>query len=139
MPTADVNIVAVFVAAVLTFVLGAIWYSPVLFARQWMDAHGYTPETAAERRTRGALRAYAISLACYVIMAYVLALLVEYTNATGPAQGLWLGILAWLGFVATTGLTAQVFSDKRFATWVIDAAYQLASLLAMGLILASWR
>src|SRR5437667_249954 len=36
MPTANVNIVAVLVAALLTFVLGAFWYSPVLFARQWM-------------------------------------------------------------------------------------------------------
>ena len=33
MPTANINILAVLVAAVLTFVLGAVWYSPVLFAK----------------------------------------------------------------------------------------------------------
>src|SRR5207253_9570578 len=38
------NVLAVLVAAVLTMVLGAVWYSPVLFAKQWMHAHGYTPE-----------------------------------------------------------------------------------------------
>ena len=50
MPTANVNIVAVLIAALLTFVLGAFWYSPILFARQWMQAQGYTPEKIAERR-----------------------------------------------------------------------------------------
>lgn len=36
MPTANVNILAVFVAAMATFILGAVWYSPVLFGRQWV-------------------------------------------------------------------------------------------------------
>lgn len=139
MPTANVNILAVLVAAVATFVLGAVWYSPVLFAKQWIDAHGYTPEKLEEMKKRGMVRAYAASLAAYVVMAYVLSLLVDYTGATGPAQGLWLGFLAWLGFAATIGLTAHVFSEKRFATYVLDAGYQLAYLLLMGLILAVWR
>jgi hypothetical protein len=39
MPTANVNILAVFVAAMATFILGAVWYSPVLFGKQWVEAH----------------------------------------------------------------------------------------------------
>src|SRR2546429_1612246 len=58
MPTANVNILAVLVAALLTFVLGAFWYSPILFARQWMQAQGYTPEKIAEMKKRGVTRAY---------------------------------------------------------------------------------
>jgi hypothetical protein len=138
MPTANVNIIAVLVAAVVTFVLGMFWYSPVLFGRQWMEAHGYTREQMEGMR-RGMLKAYVISLGCYIVMAWVLAQFAVYTNASGPAQGLWLGFLSWLGFVAATGLTAHVFSGKRFATFVIDAGYQLSYLLIMGLLLASWR
>jgi hypothetical protein len=139
MPTADVNILAVLVAAVATFILGAVWYSPVLFGRQWIEAHGYTPEKLEEMKRRGVLKAYAAALAAYVVMAYVLSLLVTYTNATGPAQGLWLGFLCWLGFAATIGLTAHMFSEQRFAAYVLDAGYQLAYLLLMGLLLAVWR
>lgn len=139
MPTANVNILAVLTAAVVTFILGMVWYSPVLFAKQWIEAHGYTPEKLEEMKRRGVVKAYAVSLGCYIVMAYVLSLLVNYTAATGPAQGLWLGFLSWLGFAATIGLVANMFSEKRFATWVIDAAYQLAYLLLMGLILAVWR
>src|SRR6185436_19934978 len=125
MPLTSVNIVAVFVAAILTFVLGAVWYSPVLFARQWMAAQGYTPDTAQQMR-KGMWKAYVIAFVCYVVMAYVLALFASYMQATSFAQGLWLGFLTWLGFAATVGLTTHLFSRKPLAGWVIDAGYQLA-------------
>ena len=139
MPTANVNILAVLVAALLTFVLGAFWYSPLLFARQWMQAQGYTPEKVEEMKKRGAARAYVVSALCYFVMAYVMALLASYVNSTSVVQGLWLGFLAWLGFAATIGLTGNMFSQKPIAAWVIDAGYQLAYLLIMGAVLSVWR
>jgi hypothetical protein len=138
MPTANVNLLAVLVAAIATFVLGAFWYSPVLFAKQWMRAQGHTPETL-EQMKKGVTKAYAVSVLCYLVMAYVMALLASYTQATSFAQGLWLGFLSWLGFVATTGLTANLFSGKPVLAWVIDTGYQLAYLLLMGVVLAVWR
>jgi hypothetical protein len=139
MPTANVNILAVFVAALVTFVLGAFWYSPLLFAKQWMQAQGYTPERLETMKKQGTTRGYIVSLLCYLVMAYVLALLASYTNSTSVAQGLWLGLLTWLGFAATIGLIANMFSDKPIAAWVIDAGYQLAYLLIMGAVLSVWH
>jgi hypothetical protein len=139
MPTANVNILAVLVAALLTFVLGAFWYSPVLFARQWMQAQGYTPERLQEMKQKGLTRAYVASALCYLVMAYVVALFAAYTNSTTLAQGLWLGFLAWLGFAAPIGLSANLFSEKPIAAWVIDAGYQLAYLVIMGALLSLWR
>jgi Protein of unknown function (DUF1761) len=139
MPTANVNILAVFVAALVTFVLGAFWYSPLLFAKQWMQAQGYTPEKLETMKRQGTTRGYIVSLLCYLVMAYVVALLASYTNSTSVAQGLWLGLLAWLGFAATIGLIANMFSDKPIAAWVIDAGYQLAYLLIMGAVLSVWH
>lgn len=139
MPTANVNIFAVLVAAVLTFVLGAFWYSPVLFARQWMQAQGYTPEKLAEMKRKGLARAYVGSALCYLVMAYVVALFAAYTNSTTLPQGLWLGLLAWLGFAAPIGLTANLFSEKPIAAWVIDAGYQFAYLVIMSVLLSVWR
>lgn len=139
MPTANVNILAVLVAALLTVVLGAFWYSPLLFAKQWMQAQGYTPEKVEAMKQRGGTRAYLVSALCYFVMAYVVALLASYTNSTSVVQGLWLGFLAWLGFAATIGLTGNMFSEKPIAAWVIDAGYQLAHLLIMGVVVSVWR
>ena len=88
---------------------------------------------------KGVAKAYALSVLCYLVMAYVLGLLVSYTQATSVVQGLWLGFLLWLGFAATIGLTANLFSDKPILAWVIDAGYQLAYLLIMGAIVAVWH
>src|SRR2546421_10517210 len=110
MPTANVNLLAVLVAAVLTIVLGAVWYSPVLFAKQWMHAHGYTPEKVEEMKRRGGGRAYAVSFLCYLVMADVGGLLGSYTQATGVGQGGWLGVLPRPGFAAARRLAGSMVS-----------------------------
>ena len=126
------------VAAVVAFLIGGLWYSPLLFARQWVAAHGYTPEQVAAMQ-RNAPKAYGISFLCFLVMAHILQALVHLTGAEGWMYGLHLGFLCWLGFAFTIGLTAQVYSQRKFAVFVIDAGYQLVYLLVMGAILAAWR
>jgi len=43
----SLNYVAILVAAVVTFAFGMVWYNPMLFGKQWMAAHAYTPEQVA--------------------------------------------------------------------------------------------
>src|SRR5437867_3530690 len=97
MPTVQINYPAVVAAAFVAFVLGALWYSPVLFGKLWVKAHGYTEDKIQEMR-KAAGRAYAVSAVCYLVMASALAVLVYYTNVTTPLQGIKLGSLVWLGF-----------------------------------------
>jgi len=132
------NYLAVIVAALAAFALGALWYSPALFAKQWMKAHGYSEEKLKEMQ-KSANKAYAVSVVCYLVMAAVLSVLMSYTGATTAAQGIRIGFLAWLGFAATLGLTANMFSEKPLSTYLIDAGYQLVYLLIMGAILGAWR
>ena len=89
------------------------------------------------RKTAG--RAFIVSLFCYVVMAFVLAVLVSWTGVSTVPQGALLGLLVWIGFLATLGLTAHMFSEKRLSTYLIDAGYQLVYAVVMGVILAAWR
>ena len=135
---ATVNYLAVVVAALAAFFLGALWYSPALFAKQWMKAHGYTEDKIKEMQ-KSAMPAYLVSLVCYVVMAYVLAVFIATMNVASATGGMCAGLLAWLGFAATLGLTANMFSEKKIATFFLDAGYQLVHLLVMGAILGAWR
>lgn len=137
-PTFQLNYLAVAVAGIAAFAIGALWYSPVLFARAWVAAHGHTPADL-ERLKRGAGRAYAVSLACYLWMAAALGILISYMALRNLEQGLQLGFLVWGGVALPLGLSAHVFSEKRWTAWAIDAGYQLVYLLVMGAILAVWR
>lgn len=132
------SLLAIVAVTFLTFLLGALWYSPLLFGRLWVRAHGYTPEKLVEMRT-GAARAYGVSLVCYAVMAVCLAVLIEQLGIHSAPAGARLGALCWLGFVATIGLTANMFSEKPLSTYLIDAGFQLVYLIAMSVLLALWR
>ena len=138
MPPFAVNYLAVVVAGVAAFMLGALWYSPALFARQWMAAHGHTPERLAAMRQDMA-RTYAISFLCFLVTAWVMAVLLSRIGITEALGGVKLGGITWLGFAATIGLTSNLYSEKPLAVYLIDAGYQLVYLMLMGVILAVWR
>ena len=135
MPEFQVNFIAVGVAALATIFIGALWYSPLLFGDRWAKAHGYSEEQLRENFGR----AFIVSLFCYAVMAFVLAVLVSYTGLSTVLQGAFLGLLVWTGFLATLGLTAHVSSRKPLSIYLIDAGYQLVYAVVMGVILAAWR
>jgi hypothetical protein len=135
-----INFLAVTAAAVATFLIGALWYSPILFAKLWMKAHGYTSEQLKEMQ-KTATPAYITSFVCYLVMGVVFSVIMSYVypEASSATKGLQLGFLIWLGFAATIGLTANMFSQKPLSTYLIDVSYQLVFLLVMGAILGGWR
>ena len=86
----------------------------------------------------GAASAYAVSFVCWFLMTTVLALVAPHF---GESVGIFLhmGLLFWLGFSATTGLTNNMFSEKPLRLWGIDAGYQVASITIMAIVLGLWR
>ena len=132
----QINYPAVGVAALATILIGVLWYSPMLFGGLWAKAHGYSKEQL--RETAG--RAFMVSLFCYLVIAFVLAMLVSYTGVSTVRQGAFLGFLVWIGFLATLGLTAHMHSHgKPLSIYLIDAGYQLVYAVAMGVVLAVWQ
>ena len=138
MDFAEVNYLAVGLAAVLSFALGMLWYSPLLFAKPWMAAHGYTAEDIRRMQSGGMGPTYAASFVCWFVMATILAVVARhFGEGVGPT--LRVGLHLWLGFSATVGLTNNLFSDKPLKLWLIDAGYQLASVGVMSVVLGLWR
>src|SRR5512144_1097561 len=112
MPQFHINYFAVIVAAAAAFSIGGVWYSPLLFAKQWVQAHGFTEERVKEMQ-KGAGKAYAVSLLCQLVIAFGIAVLVSYLHLWRCVQGLKLGVLVWAGFALPFALIANMFSDKR--------------------------
>src|SRR5205807_1161085 len=107
MPHVHINYLAVIVATVAAFALGGLWYSPLLFANQWVKAHDYTEERVKEmQQTAG--KAYAVSAFSQLLIALALAVIAGYLHLDHLAQGLKLGLLGWAGFALPLGLMANV-------------------------------
>ncbi|HEU5183028.1 MAG TPA: DUF1761 domain-containing protein [Gemmatimonadaceae bacterium] len=138
MPQLDVNWIAILVAAIAAFALGALWYSNAMFGRQWMAAHGHTPEKlAAMQSSMG--KTYAFSFVTYLITAMVIALLIGLTGGASLVGGIVIAVLAWLGFGFPIGLNGNLFSGKPASVFMIDAGYQLIYMIIMGAIIGAWR
>lgn len=134
----SIPVLPVVVSAVVVFLIGMLWYSPVLFGKAWMKAHGHTPEKLQQMQAQAG-RSYAVSFVCYLVMAVAMSILLHRVGVVSVLTGIKLGALVGLGFAATLGLTANMFSDKPLSAYLIDAGYQIVYLVAMGAILAAWR
>lgn len=130
------NYLGIVVTALGIFAIGALWYG-LLFGRLWMAAHGYTAEQLEGMR-QGMARTYFLSFLCYLALAAVMDYLIVRLGIDTPQGGAKLGATLWAGFVATVGFTGYLYSNKRLATWLLDASYQLVFMVAAGVILAVW-
>jgi hypothetical protein len=129
----DVNYLAVLVAAFVPIVLGALWYSPLLFADRWMRAVGRTREELGD-----AALGYLLSAVGALVTSYALARIVRWAEVDDIWNGALVGGLVWVGFVATVLAVTTYFGGKPRALWLIDAGYQLVALVLMGAIHGAW-
>jgi hypothetical protein len=136
---AAINWWAVLVAAVATFLIGGLWYT-ALFGQRWAQLNGYSEEKLKAMRAQlppplffGGL------LACYFLIAVVVALLVVAFQINSVPSGALLGLLLWLGPTAAVAFTGHLASDKPLGAYVLDASYQLIYLVLIGAILGGWR
>jgi len=134
---ASVRILPVLAAAAAAFVLGALWYSPLLFGKAWLKAHAYTDEKIAAMRAT-APRAYAVTFLCYVVIGAAMSVLLHRVGIVSGLTGIKVGSLLGLGIAAPLGLTANLYSDFPLSAWGIDAGHQIVMLTLMGAILAAW-
>jgi hypothetical protein len=128
------NYLAVVVAAIAYFVLGALWYG-VLFNKPWMALEHITIEQA---RSVSPVVPYIVSFLLELLVAYSLALLCIWRNANTASRGASVGVLVWIGFVGPIALMNYMFEMRPRALYAINEFYPLAGLILMGAILGAW-
>jgi uncharacterized protein DUF1761 len=145
-----INYLAVLVAGIVIFVLGGLWYSPVLFAKRWIALQGRTEEQMrAQAASANMPLMYASAFITGLIIAWALALILAHISrdpgmaeaggGVSAAHGAIIGFVCWLGFAASTSYATVLFSGKPRQLWFIDTAYNLVSFVLAGIILAVWR
>jgi hypothetical protein len=125
--------IAVIIAAIVGFPLGALWYGP-LFGRPWMAATGITKERAQQANMT---RVYATTLLLNLVIATSLAMFI------GPEatllDGLFAGFMAGFTFVAAAFGITYLFEFRPIKLWLINAGYQVVVFCVMGAILGAWH
>jgi hypothetical protein len=133
MQDVDLNWIAIIVAAIIPMVLGALWYSPLLFADPWMRAVGRTREELGD-----AGLGYVLSAIGALVSSYALARIIKWAEVDDLWNGALVGLLVWVGFVATVLAVTTYFGGRPRNLWLINAGYQLVALALMGALLGAW-
>lgn len=128
------NIWAIVVSAASSFMLGGLWYSPILFLKPWAKATGNGDKP---KEAKHPVRVFALSFVFALIAAFVFAAIIGPKPPLDFALGR--GLMVGGGFVAACfGINYQ-FADRGTALWLIDGGYHVVQFLLYGLILGLWH
>jgi uncharacterized protein DUF1761 len=133
----DLNWLAVIVAALVYFVLGAIWYAPPVLGTAWMRSMGMDP--TADRPSPGP-EFFIVPFLAQLVEAIAMWMLAAATLTDTLGEGLVLGLVVGVGVSTMLVLVTATFETKpqRGIWFVITAGYHLVGLLIVGAIVGSW-
>lgn len=130
----NLNWLAIVVAAISAFILGGLWYSPIMFAKRWMKETGITEETTKQVNM---LKIFSFAFILSFIAAFFLAIFIG--TRAGAFKGSLAGFMAGLGWVFTFMGISYLFESRTIAHFLINSVYSVVSLTIMGLIIGVWQ
>ncbi|MCR2834742.1 DUF1761 domain-containing protein [Parerythrobacter lacustris] len=131
MDISAVNWIGVVVAALAGFLVGGIWYGPVM-GKRWMGAVGLSEEQIKQGNMAAIYGgAFAFSLLASWTLAHTFA---TYGQDLSVAVKVLTAFGVALGFIVPAIGTNYLFSQKSKALFFIDASYWLLFYIAMGLV-----
>jgi len=132
------NLLAVLLAAAAGFLIGGLWYSPLLLGERWMKAAGLRRE---QLKTRNKGQTFGVAFAALLVMSYCLEVFIGPTEQVGEGfftpsqQGAFYGFLAGFGWVFAAVVVVGLFELRSRAYILINGSYWVVTMTAMGGIL----
>jgi len=130
------NYLAILVATVAGWSVGALWYSGVLFGKRWQKELGFSDEYL--KQANMALT-FGGSLIMMFIMNYGVAAIINSLPEPNLESGLKTGLYAGI-MIAGAGMAVNyLYQQKSLMLWLIDGIYQIILLTVGGAIIGAWR
>ena len=131
------NHAAVILAAVLFFVLGAVWYT--LLAVPWLAGIGKTVEQI-EREHGGSTLPFVVGFIAVLVMCYTLNWIIgRALEPPTSGSGAMSGAIVALGLIGATLALNYGFEARSVSLWLINAVYVLVGLAMAGAIIGGWK
>jgi hypothetical protein len=132
----DLNFWAVVVAWLINIVIGALWYSPLAFARRWEKFTGIDIMKIPEKEATRAIGYVALS---GLIQAFALAMVLNGLNVLSVQDGLLAGFVLWFGFTAATTIGVTFYSRRGWGYWWLNSSYFLVVMMLNSYLLTIWQ
>ena len=131
-----INHWAVLVCAVTNLLVGALWYSPLLFYKAWMKENNL--DDAAVKQKFNPLKMYGLSFVFSIIISYNLAFFLG-DDKTDASWGAIAGFLAGFGFSALIFTVVALFEQRSWKYILINGGFITVYFTIIGFIIGAWR
>lgn len=126
----EINWLAVLAATVAAFVLGGLWYSPVLFGKKWQAAAGLSDAQVQSGNM-------ALIFGGSFVLAFLASAMFAMFLGPNPSVGFGVGagLSAGLFWVGTSFGINGLFQREKLALVLINTGYHTLQFTLIGLIL----
>ncbi|MCK9639627.1 MAG: DUF1761 domain-containing protein [Prolixibacteraceae bacterium] len=133
-----INVWAVLVGTLAFWVLGALWYSPVLFGKIWQKEIGFKEE---EIKKANMAMVFGLSFLLMLFMVWALNFVINShkPEEVSLSKGLQYGAFTGLFFSMTSVGINYLFQRRSVTLWLIDGFYMVIGLGIAGMTLGAWR
>ena len=130
--------IAVIVAALAYFALGALWYSKLLFAPRWIAYLKLDVNDPNAKKGMGLM--FGGSLVMMFIQSLAIAILAERMNVEGAwLSGIKIGAFTGCCFCASTISINYFYEKKPLGLYLINGGYAIVGNIIAGIIICSWN
>ena len=132
----EINWLAVLIASIVYFAIGAIWYAP-LFGKQWVKYHKIDMDVPEAKK--GVAGIMTTSFLIMFIICIGLAVMIARMDLSSAMSGLKLGLVTGICFSAAAISTTYLYLKKPSALHMIDGLYHVIGQIAASIILCVWQ
>ncbi|MCF7518001.1 MULTISPECIES: DUF1761 domain-containing protein [Pseudoalteromonas] len=133
MDFSELNFLAILFAALASFLLGAVWYSPWLFKRIWMESCGLTE---LDLQQINPFRVFGGSFILCCVISFTLALFIGKQISVGLSVGT--GFLVGVCWVSSSLGLCYIFEQRPLKLFLVNAGYSILQFSLIGLVLGVW-
>jgi len=133
-----INWIAVIVAALAYFALGALWYSKILFATKWIGYLKIDVNDPNAKKGMGLM--FGGSLLMMFVQSLAIAILAERLHVEGGwLSGVKIGAFTGCCFSSATIGINYLYEKKPLGLFLINAGYAIVGNIIAGIIICSWK
>jgi len=135
----------IIIATIAGFLVGMVWFSPVVFMKAWLKGEGLSKEGVPKRTNLYMIQINLYSLVAHGAIASVLAVIFDLLSVSSLTLAVSLALLITFGFVVTTRFIDMVYTmkgkhyeEQSQIKFLVNSGYYLVvvSVMAVTLFLA---
>lgn len=127
----DINWLSVVLLTVLSFILGGLWHSPVMFGKAWSKELNRNKDAKINAPLIFGLSAVAHFIALVLFAAFV-------GHDISLADGIVKGLIVSIGWISAGMGVTYLFASRSLKLFLIDAGFYVVFFVLAGIVFSLW-